>query len=178
MVRGKKSLLFIIDVVIGFSIIVIGIILLLSYYYDVPISDQPSFYTQDIISFITATEFGNFHTTPTQGWLASGFVEDSMLIGEKLSDFCIRQDVENFTILMNATLQNELKTKGLLPSHINFYVRVLNGTNPDEVCLQYPANPDLVAYNRSSITSASRSIILYVNKTYDIHNHTLEVAVW
>jgi hypothetical protein len=178
MVRGKKSLLFILDVIIGFTILVIGLLLLLSYYYDVPISDQPSLYTQDLISFLTTTSFEDFHTTPTQDWLATGFVTDKMLVGEKLADFCTRNDVQNFTALMNATIQNEAGTQGLLPSYVQFYVRVLNNTEPESICLQYPTSFDSSSFNRSVITSTGRGLILYVNESYAVHNYTLEVAVW
>lgn len=170
MMRNKKGFYFIIDVVIGFTIIVIGLVFLLSYYYRIPLSTQPSFFTDDYVNILTTTSYGDVSSNLSRKWVESGFVAENDLMGESLAHFCATKNANSFFDLINITVINSI------PPQYGFSVKVLYQN--ETPCLSYTSS-DTQRINTSPHVSSSRSILLNMNGTYELEGpYILEVMTW
>jgi len=169
MIKNKKGFFFVFDVILGFTILIIGVVFFLSYYYRVPVSTQPQYYSQDILDFLTSTKLNEFSTQLTRDWINDGFVSEDAIVGEVLSYFCFRDDDYNYTKLMNNTIER------IVPDSFSFEINVLHYN--ESKCLNY--SKDIISREKSPQIVSSRSLIINLDKSFNINGpYVLEVLVW
>lgn len=168
--KNKKGFYFIFDVLIGFTIILIGIIFMVSYYFRTPISTQPVYYSDDIVYFLTQTKFEDFSTNLTRTWLNSNLAKEENVFGEVFSSFCLNKDNHNFSLLINDTVQR------IIPDHLSYQTNVLY-LNNESICLTEQRKTRI--RQEAPYVASSRSLILNLNQTFEIIGpYILEVIVW
>lgn len=116
----KKGVLFIIDVIVGFAILFIGVVLLFSYYYNIPISNQPEFLQSDITEFLLTTTFLDFSTQTTAELLANQTVSEEQLFSSYLAELCLKNQSSTFEKLLNETILP------MIPSFMNYEINVIS----------------------------------------------------
>lgn len=170
---SKKGVLFIIDVLLGFSIIVIGFLMLTNFYYDVPLATQSETYADDFIIFLTTTEYSEFQSHFTRTLMDANLVFEDESIGESLSRFCFNND----TILIESIINNSLDL--IVPDPLNYRVNFYDVVD-DKVPLVNCSVGDSILYRAdSSRLSVGRSLIISQGSNYELVGpYILEVRVW
>jgi hypothetical protein len=172
MFSNKRGLVFIVDVLLGFAIVIIGISLLLVFLFEVPVSTQPDFYADDIVLFLTSTQFDDFQTNSSKALLKSSIVTEDTLIGEQISLWCDSNDQYSFDLLLNETVVN------ILPRSLRYSVTVINNTINETTCLSHTPYPES-SKESAQIISVSRGMLLGIlNNTEILGPYYLEVSVW
>ena len=162
-----------IDVIVGLSILVAGIILIFSFVFTTPSSEQPTSYANDLNRLLLTTEFGELANEQAQEWLRNNEVGEKMRLGEKLAVICenktVTSELDFFDELMNITV------RGAVPENLGYSVKVINGT---ETCLEESrAAPLQLNPDESILFVTSRSIILARGPEGLVGPFILEVSV-
>jgi hypothetical protein len=173
-IKNKKGLIFLLDVLIAFAIIVVGVISTFSYFYTNPQSNQIDFYSYDLSNFIITTTFSQLDNSFVRGLLANDTIREDFKIAEEFAFLCNTStpaDKQLFTDIMNSTV------RGIIPDYRSYSVIVYNGSCLVETeCLNYinfNGNPV-----NSSFISSTRSFIFGINNSEVIGPYCLEVKVW
>lgn len=174
-VKRKKALIFMLDVIIGMSILIGGVLLMFSYFFTNPTSLQPASYSFEITDFFLSTHFDELASENVSAWLTSEEVDEDMLIAEKMALLCNDSDTvraqELFEDLVEVTVRNAI------PGNLGFSVTIT--TNETTPCLTYFVPSPLGTSNDSSIYTSSRSPLFAIdNGTLICSDCVLEVAVW
>lgn len=170
--NSKKGLLFIVDVLLGFSIIVIGFLILTNYYYSIPVATQTELYSDDFLYFLTTTEYGEFTSNLTVGWLSADppVVTEGETIGSSFARFCNQSDDLKMERLLNETLDLAI------PLQLNFEINVYDFNDTKLGCSYQKLKSNSGEYSR---LSSSRTLILSRDDDFElIGPYTLEVRVW
>lgn len=171
--KNKKGVLFMVDVLIGFTIIVVGFLMLTNYYYDIPLATQSEFYAEDFLRFLTTTEYSEFSSGPVRSWISAGNVSESESLGSSLARFCYSNDELMLESVINESLGE------IIPVQLS-YVANMYDLNDDDIPLincsvSKIVNPDADI----SRVSVSRSLVISQDNNYDfIGPYILEVQVW
>ncbi len=168
--KNKKGILFIVDVLIGFIIILIGFVFLVSYYFDVPTSNQANYYSDDFLVFLSSTAYSEFSTNLTRNWIKQNKVLENELVGESIVRFYNNSDYTSFELLINDSL---LK---LIPKQLSFEVNLLNlnDTKTNFSVAVSKQNSDI-----SPVVSISRGILFSYTDNYEkLGPYILEVKIW
>lgn len=168
--RNKKGLFFILDIVFGLIILVVGLTLLITFYYQLPQSNQFSLYSSDAMVFFSSTKVDEINSNVTQRLISSNVLYEDEFLGESLARLCYLDDLTTYETLIGAIVGN------LIPTSFNYLSRIsyLNGS----VCLE-TYNGDLSSYNSSSLASSSQILVFGVNGSYSpIGPYIFEVRVW
>jgi len=162
------------DVIIGLSILIGGILLLFSYFYNNPISTQPASFSLEITDFFMSTRFGELAGSNISKWLIDGEVEEDMLIAEKFAILCNESTPEAevfFQKILNYTVA------GAIPAGLGFAVNI--NFNDTFTCLNYISNSPLGSPDDSSIYMNTRTPIFAIdNGTLVCGGCVMEVALW
>lgn len=163
----KKGVLFIVDVIIGFAILFIGVIVLFSYYYSVPISNQPEFLKDDITSFVLTTKFVDFTSRWSAELLGNGTVTEDQLVSSYVAYLCAEKDSSKFTEFINETV------RPLIPEYVSYKISVFDD---GDVCLLETKGPALA---ENQIVSTSQNIIMGVDGNQSVIGpYVFEVRLW
>ena len=92
MMRNKKGFYFIIDVVVGLSIIIVGGVFLLSYQFKVPLSTQPEFYSEDVVQTLSGSTYQDLSIDVARDWVSSGELGENEPFGAFLARACADND--------------------------------------------------------------------------------------
>ena len=170
MMRNKKGFYFIIDVVVGLSIIIVGGVFLLSYQFKVPLSTQPEFYSEDVVQTLSGSTYQDLSIDVARDWVSSGELGENEPFGAFLARACADNDFEKFDKLVNATVESSIK------DHLGYSVGIYY--LDDTICLNKTTS-DIYRQNASPLVSVSQSIIMGLESKYDIVGpYVLEVKIW
>lgn len=167
---SRKAFFFMTDVLIGFSLIVMGITLLLSFYYKIPLATQPSHYSNDLVRVLTSTPVGSLDLQIIRDWYEVDYVSETTVLGELYSKLCSANDNASFANITSIVAFTTLK------DFLSYSVKIkhLNETT----CLEY-GEGELASYSSAPFTSVTRSLILNIDSNFSVDGpYIMEVAVW
>jgi hypothetical protein len=171
----KKGYFFTLDVAIAMVIIVIGFLLIWSFYTFQVKKTQPYFYAQDILDFMSSTSIS----------AVSGSIP-------YVQDLIFDKNITNFdvTLLEQVAIFYMAEPDRPAPSYLpqNFTRHMLQGTVPEQYSMQlifnntpiYTMNGSAnVAQNESStLISAKKMVVVVVGQTNLSDPYMMEVRVW
>lgn len=168
---NKKGFFFILDIVFGLIVLVVGLTVLVSFYYQVPQSNQFELYTSDITSFFTSTKVSSINNNVTVDLIESNYISEDDFLSDVLATFCSNSDSYNF----NRFVGN--MTRQIIAPQYSFSISVLHLN--ETVCLNASNLGGQMSDEDSSIRTSSRILLYGINDSYDPQGpYIMEVVVW
>ena len=167
----KKGLIFMIDVIVGMSILLIGVLVMLNYFYVNPIIDQPLSYSNDLVRFVLGTKLGELASLKITNLTKNDVIDPHDFIGEEFVKLCVERNQSFFEEMVNYTIGT------IVPAHMSYSVGIVNSSY-DVINVSYCLNHTTVPFEEPEIVSVSRGVLIAFNGSDTLGPYYLEVKVW